>query len=179
MKSYAGILSVVAGFLLFFAVPAVAEKGHEHKPYVGSEAFENMKQLVGLWEATMDMGKGPMKVQASYKLTSGGSAIVETVFEGAPHEMMSVYHDNSNRILTMVHYCAEHNQPRMILKSMKANQLTMELSADSDIDVANEKHIHAATIMFNGKDAMTQEWTKFEKDQKPQVMQIHYKRING
>ncbi len=79
----------------------------------------------------------------------------------------------------MVHYCAEHNQPKLILKSMKDNRLTMELSGDNDIDVANETHIHAATISFNGKDSMTQEWTSFEKGKMQKVVKIDYKRIKG
>ena len=78
-------------FLFGATFSAVADEGH--KPYVGSKAFEQMKQLAGNWEATMDMGKGPQTVKASYKLTSAGSALIETVFEGAPHEMVSVYHD--------------------------------------------------------------------------------------
>ena len=179
MKLNAIIFSIVFSLLLFGAFPAVAEEKHEHQPYVGSEAFESVKQLVGLWEATMDMGKGPMKITASYRLTSGGSAIVETVFEGGPMEMMSVYHDNSNKMLTMVHYCAEHNQPKLILTSMKDNRLTMELSGDNDIDVANETHIHAATISFNGKDGMTQEWTSFEKGKMQKAIKIDYIRIKG
>ena len=44
-------------FLFGATFSAVADEGH--KPYVSSKAFEQMKQLAGKWEATMDMGKGP------------------------------------------------------------------------------------------------------------------------
>ena len=142
-----------AVFLLVFGVASVlAEKqGHEHKPYTGSKAFERMKKLVGSWEGTVVMGeKGTMKSTLTYKLTAADSAIVETVFEGMPHEMTSVYHDDSKRRLTMTHYCAEHNQPKMALTNMVGNKLIMDLSKDSDIDVAKEAHIHSLAILFDG-----------------------------
>ena len=44
---------------------------------------------------------------------------------------------------------------------MENNKLTMDLASDSDVDVANEKHIHATAIQFEGADKMTQTWTSF------------------
>ena len=131
-------------FLFGATFSAVADQGH--KPYVGSKAFERMKQLVGNWEASMQMGQKTMKMKASYKLTSAGSALIETVFEGAPHEMVSVYHDNKNGKLTVTHYWAEHNQPKLVLAAMENNKLTMDLASDSDVDVAKEMHIHSIAI---------------------------------
>ncbi|GJL78660.1 MAG: hypothetical protein NPINA01_16490 [Nitrospinaceae bacterium] len=172
-KVFAGVVA-----LFVFAAPqAMAEEGHQHKPYVGSQAFEQMKGLVGSWEGTMDAGKGPEKVALSYKLTAFDSALVETVFEGTPHEMVSVYHDDSKRKLTMTHYCSEHNQPKLTLTSMKGNQLNLDLSKDSDIDVAKEAHIHAASIQFDGKDKVVQRWTSFEGGKERQVVEIAYKRV--
>ena len=107
------------------------------------------------------MGQKTMKMKVSYKLTSGGSALIETTHEGAPHEMVSVYHDNKNGKLTMTHYCAEHNQPKLVLAAMENNKLTMDLASDSDVDVADEKHINATSIQFEGANKMTQTWTSF------------------
>jgi len=165
---------MVIFLLVFGSVQAVAQ---EHKPYTGSQAFERMKQLVGVWQGTMDMGKGPETITAIYKLTSADSAIVETVFEGKPHEMMSVYHDDSNRLLTMTHYCAEHNQPKLTLTGIEENKLTMDLSKESDIDVARESHIHSAAILFDGNDKMTQQWVSFENGKQKQVVKIAYQRV--
>ena len=50
----------------------------------------------------------------------------------------------------MTHYCMLGNQPKMVLKGMENNQLMFDLSKDADIDVANETHMHAATIKFEG-----------------------------
>ncbi|MGV7220343.1 MAG: hypothetical protein ACQ9MH_02310 [Nitrospinales bacterium] len=169
----AGLIALMA-----FEAPVVFADGGMHKPYKGSEAFERIKQLAGNWQGTIDMGKGPQKIIASYRVTAAGSAIVETVFEGAPHEMVSIYHDNSKGALTMVHYCAEHNQPKFALKNMDAKNVTMELTSDSDIDVAKDKHIHVATIRFDGEGKMTQLWTGFENGKKGHVAKITYTRID-
>lgn len=174
MTTYKLILAAVTSFVLFISIQAGAQ---EPKPYVGSEAFEQMKQLVGSWEGTMDMGKGPQKVMASYKLTSGGSAIVETVFKGAPHEMITVFHDNPKKQLTMTHYCSLGNQPTMSLKSMDKNALVFDLVHDSGIDVAHEKHMHGAAITFEGNDKMTQHWTKFEGGKNQGVVKVGYSRV--
>lgn len=162
-------------FLFGATFSAVADQGH--KPYVGSKAFERMKQLVGNWEASMQMGQKTMKMKASYKLTSGGSALIETTHEGAPHEMVSVYHDNKNGKLTMTHYCAEHNQPKLVLAGMNNNTLTMDLASDSEIDVANEKHIHATAIQFEGADKMTQTWTSFAGGKQDMVVEMTFNRV--
>lgn len=165
-------------FVLIIGGMAFADKGAEHKPYVGSEAFEQMKQLAGNWEASMDMGQGPMTVKASYKLTSGGSALIETVFEGAPHEMVSVYHDNPDKKLTMIHFCAEHNQPRLTMTSMENGKMIMDLTKDSQSEVGQQKHIHNASIHIQGKDSMVQKWTGYEGGKEHHVVEMKFKRIN-
>ena len=72
---------LLAGVIGLLPLVSAQVSAQETDRYVGSEAFERVKQLVGFWEGTIDMGQGPEKITASYKLTSGGSAIVETVFE--------------------------------------------------------------------------------------------------
>ncbi len=176
MKTFIFLIASMVGLMAFGATWTFAE-AEGHKPYKGSEAFERVKQLVGTWQGEIDMGKGPQKVMASYKLTAAGSALVETVFEGAPHEMVSVYHDNKDRKLTMTHYCAEHNQPKLVLAGMDNNKMTMDLSSDNEIDVANEKHIHSASIQFEGHDRMTQLWTSFADGKKAQVIKIAFNRV--
>ena len=76
-------------------------------------ALERFKALAGEWVAAED-GEMTKKgdLVARYAVTAGGSAVVETVFPGSPHEMVTVYHaDGPDLVLT--HYCVEGNQPRM------------------------------------------------------------------
>ena len=170
-------ISVMMLCFLFSGVTFAIADQEQHKPYIGSKAFERMKQLVGNWEGSMDMGKETMKMKASYKLTAAGSALVETFHEGTPHEMVSVWHDNKNKKLTMTHYCAEHNQPKLVFQEMDNNQLTMDLVTDGEIDVANEGHIHSAAILFEGDDRMTHKWTSFKNGKKDMVVKISFNRV--
>ena len=174
MKQSGLILSGLIGIL---ALGLMEVKAQEPKPYVGSEAFEQMKQLVGSWEGTIDMGKGPEKITASYKLTSGGSAIIETVFEGEEHEMVTVYHDDSHKKLNMTHYCMLANQPKMTLKGTEKNALTFNLSEDADIDVAKDTHMNSLVIQWEDNDRMTQRWMQLELGKEKKVVEIAYKRI--
>jgi hypothetical protein len=141
----------------------VAHAGEHHPASTaGSAELERMKQLAGAWEGTSDMGKEGEKVRVEYRLTAGGSAVVETLFPGTAEEMVSVYHDRHGK-LAMTHYCMLRNQPRMTLG--KADAQTMELvfaRKGNDIDPAKEKHMHAVHIAFTDNNHITQKWTMYE-----------------
>src|SRR6266480_4580961 len=110
----------------------VAQAGeYQSTPYTGSAEFERVKQLVGAWEGTSDMGKEGEKVRVEYRLTAGGSALVETLFPGSAEEMVSVYHDRKGK-LAMTHYCMLRNQPRMTLA--KADAQTIEAQGGSGLE---------------------------------------------
>lgn len=175
MKKILFIFTLCFLFAGTLSSSSVADQGH--KPYLGSDAFERMKKLVGSWEAHMQMGQETMKMKASYKLTSGGSVLIETTHEGTPHEMVSVYHDNKKKELVMTHYCAEHNQPKLILTGMDKNNLTMDLSSDSDIDAAKETHIHSVSIQFEGNNKMTHMWTSHKDGKKDMVVKMAFNRL--
>jgi hypothetical protein len=162
MRKLASLLVAMVCFSLAGLVASHAGD-HHSAPYTGSTEFERMKQLVGVWEGRSDMGKEGENVRVSYRLTAGGSALVETLFPGSAEEMVSVYHDRKGK-LAMTHYCMLRNQPRMTLA--KADALTIELvftKKGNDIDPAKEKHMHAVRITFTDNDHITQKWTMFEK----------------
>jgi hypothetical protein len=79
------------------------------QPDVGAMAWEQLKRaLPGSWQ--MEGKSGPFVV--SYKLVSGGSALVESWGAGGPHETVTVFHPDHAELL-LVHYCAQGNQPRL------------------------------------------------------------------
>jgi len=157
-------LVLIAAVCLALGGGLVARAGeHPTAPYTGSKEFERMKQLVGVWEGTSDTGKGGEEVRVEYRLTAGGSALVETLFPGGPEEMVSVYHDRKGK-LAMTHYCMLRNQPRMTLA--RADARTIELvfaRKGNDIDPAKEKHMHGVSFTFTDSDHIVQKWTLFEK----------------
>jgi hypothetical protein len=158
------VLVVLLGLMIS---PLAAHSGEYGKVVVPhSKDFEKMKELVGVWEGKSDMGKGPETIKATYELTSGGNAIVERLFVGKPHEMVTVYHDFGGK-LSMTHYCSLGNQPHMELKNPGENAMVFVLSEKNPNLVSpNETHMHALKISFDSKDNITHSWTLYEKGEK-------------
>ena len=128
----------------------------------GSAELERVKTLAGRWEGTSKMGDGSEEsVQAEYRVTSGGSAVVETLSPGTPHEMVSVYHDEHGKV-AMTHYCMLGNHPELTLTKTSDKELDFSLTEDSDIDSAKEQHMHALTLTQSDADHLSQVWTCYE-----------------
>ena len=153
--------ALVAGVYLLSVGLFLAYAGdHPNLPYSGSKEFERMKALVGVWEGTSKVAKEGEKVRVEYRLSSGGSAIVETLIPGKAEEMVSIYYDNKGR-LTMTHYCALHNQPRMNLEKADSQNLYFMYVDGDNIDPMKDTHMHSLTITFADKDHIIQKWTLF------------------
>ena len=149
---------------LFLAGPLVTRAGeHQPAPYQGSPEFERVKQLVGAWEGTSPMGKAGEKTRVEYRLTSGGSALIESLSPGNEGEMVSVYHDQNGK-LAMTHYCMLRNRPHMTLAKSDAQSLELVFARKgNDINPAKEKHMHAVSFTFTDNDHIVQKWTMFDK----------------
>jgi hypothetical protein len=146
-------------------------------PYSGSKEYERMKQLVGAWEGTSNMGKEGQRVRVEYRLTAGGSAIVETLFPGTPEEMISVYHDKKGK-LSMTHYCMLQNQPHMKVRKAGADALDFVFAKGSGINPKKDAHMHALTISFVDKDHIVQNWTYFEDGKEKGVTRLNLSRVH-
>ena len=147
-------------YLVFLGLFAAYAGEAPNLPYSGSKEFERMKGLVGVWEGTSDMPKEGPKVRVEYRLSSGGSAIVETLFPGTAEEMISVYYDNKGQ-LTMTHYCALRNQPRMKLQTADGQSLHFVFVDGTNMDPMKDAHMHSLSISFVDKNHIIQKWTLF------------------
>ncbi len=159
----------LAGFTLLIlggsalAGPAPATDGV--KP-AASAALERFKALAGEWVAAED---GPMSKKgdlvARYAVTAAGSAVVETLFPGSAHEMVTVFTaDGADVVLT--HYCTEGNQPRMRARDPKGTHFDFAYDGGTGIDAAHDRHMHQATFEFASADELRSEWTELA-DGKP------------
>src|SRR5690349_10162902 len=111
MKTKIGIL-VVMGLMVTGLVYATVD-GKMPEPKPGSPELEQIKALAGTWEGTAETDGKTEPAAIEYKVSSMGTVVVETLFPGTPHEMVSIYHDDENGKLTMTHYCAIGNQPQL------------------------------------------------------------------
>ena len=176
MKKISYILIVLTCLLLVGSFVAYAGEGRG-TPYSGSKGYERMKQLIGVWEGTSNMGEEGQPIRVEYRLTAGGSAIVETLFPGTSEEMVSVYHDNKGK-LSMTHYCMLQNQPHMKLRKAGADTLDFVFAKGSGIDPKKDAHMHALTISFVGKDHIVQNWTSYENGKEKEVTKLNLSRVH-
>jgi hypothetical protein len=169
--------ALVAGVCLLFVGLFQVHAGEAPAfPYSGSKEFERMKALVGAWEGTAKMPKEGEKVRVEYRLSSGGSAVVENLFPGTPHEMISVYYDNQGQ-LTMTHYCALRNQPRMKLEKADAQNLYFMFADGSNMDPMKDAHMHSLTVSFVDKDHIIQKWTLFTEGKETETSVFELTRV--
>jgi hypothetical protein len=162
MKS-PNILAMCLG-LAFALASTTNSRGdhHEMKPYVGSAAFEKMKSLAGTWTGTTLMEGQEVPSTIEYRVTSGGSAIVETIFAGTPKEMITVYHDDDNGELSLTHYCMLKNRPELTLLEMDGDTMKFNLSKACSLHGSNDPHMHSFVLTFDGDDKIVQRWAMWK-----------------
>jgi hypothetical protein len=124
------------------------------------EALGRIKALVGTWDGHVATPDGPPG-SVRYELTGGGHTVVERLFAGSPHEMMTVYHLDGERLLA-THYCAMGNQPVMKLESATATELSFGFVGGTNMDAAKDVHIHSGRLRFGEGGALVSEWDVFE-----------------
>ena len=73
-------------------------------------AFEKIKSLTGDWTGKMS---GGMAATSTFRVTAGGSAVMQMLGEGTDMEMPTLFHMDGERLMA-THYCAAKNQPRMV-----------------------------------------------------------------
>lgn len=176
-------VSILATLLSVVALSTVkadqTASGDEHhmSPVTGSQELEKMKTLSGSWQGTSVMDGEDMPVSVTYKTTSNGSAVVETVFPGTPHEMISVYYDVDGK-LTMTHYCALNNQPEFTLKKSAGNRIDLDFAGGTNLNAGEDGHMHSVSIGFEGSDKIVQEWTYYEEGKEKKVSTFTFTRAD-
>jgi hypothetical protein len=144
--------------LLVLATGAVV--GQDKKAPAGLEQF---KQLAGEWAGKEVKGLNEGKeVRASYKVTAAGSAVVETLFPGSPHEMVTVIHPDGNDLI-LTHYCALGNQPQMKAPGgPEGNKVAFKFVRATNLKSEKDMHMHDVTFTFVDKDTLRSEWTHYK-----------------
>lgn len=128
--------------------------------------LDPLKRLVGEWVQVGEDGKPTDVVMARSRLTAGGSAILEELFPGSDHEMVTLYHLDGDEVV-LTHYCVMGNAPRMKLqKGSTADKWTFVCDGKGSNMKESDPHMHQGTITFLSDDRFQSEWT-MQKDGKP------------
>jgi hypothetical protein len=133
--------------------------GDSEKP----AGFEQIKALSGEWTVThAPEGHGAHEGSVTYKVTAGGSAVLETLFGGSEHEMVTLYYMEGDH-LALTHYCMLQNRPHMRAeKTSTPDTLVFKCPAGEDPKLEAETHMHQVTFTFVDADHLKAEWVLYK-----------------
>jgi hypothetical protein len=171
--------------LAMLLLPAIAIAGHcdDKKASASSETgkscgLDAFKQLAGEWQGKAVHGSGaPEDVRAIYKVTSGGNTVLETIFPGTEHEMISVIHRDGDE-LVLKHYCMLDNQPEMRASNQLGDkQVAFKFARATNLKSEGDMHMHNATFTFVDNDTLKSEWTHYQGGKASGTVAIELKRV--
>jgi hypothetical protein len=118
-------------------------------------SLDKLKALTGTWATEATDKKPTMSI--TFRPTSNGSAVIETMSPGTPMEMINMYTADGDTIL-MTHYCAMGNQPRMKLEPSTDKTMKFTFVDGGNIKTRNDAHMDSVVLTIDG-DKFTEDWT--------------------
>ena len=139
-------------------------------------ALEQFKQLAGEWVGKGKQGDMDHDARIVYKVTSGGSAVVETIDPGGEHEMITMIHPDGDALL-LTHYCMLGNQPQMKATPKEGDKkVAFEFVRATNMKSDKDPHMHSVTYTFVDKDTIKTEWTHYSDGKDAGKMEFELKR---
>lgn len=152
-------IRITALTILAVASAAILIRAEEKQSKIEkSPAYDKMKTLVGSWEGKINEGGKEVTASARVKMMSDNSVVAHWLGEDSPHEMLTMFHMDGKDVMA-THYCAAHNQPRMVLVSGgDPNRLVFKFKDGTNIG-PNDGHMRQVAFVFDGNDHHIEEWT--------------------
>ena len=145
-------------FAILFATSALAQSNAQ-------AAFEKIKSLQGTWSGKAAEGG---VVQVSFRVVSGGSAVMSEIQNGPEENMISVFHLDGDRLL-MTHYCGVGNQPRMVgTMSPDGKTIAFDFLDATNVLSSQPGHMQRLTVSIPDANHHTELWEFLDKDGKRQ-----------
>jgi len=120
-------------------------------------AWKRLETLVGDWEGKMDDGT----VRLSYRLISGGTALLETSNAPDSSDMVTVYHRDGETLL-LTHYCSAGNQSRLRASGLGDGALDFAFVDATNLKSPAEHRMSRLVLTLAAPDRLVQEWTSVE-----------------
>ncbi len=130
----------------------------ESDPALRQPLLAAVAALEGRW--VMEGPEGPAYIE--FAVTSGGSAVRETMFPGTPHEMVNMYTLDGNS-LVMTHFCAAGNQPRMRATALVDGRLEFRSDGVGDLKAPDEMYMGALTLVLVDGEQLEEHWTAYNQ----------------
>lgn len=124
--------------------------------------LDALKSLAGTWTGkAQGEGAAPFDATVEYRVTAQGTAVMETLFAGTPHEMVTVYHLDGND-LVLTHYCAGGNQPTMrAAPSNDPRTMVFEFVRGTNMK-PTDMHMHSAKLVIRDDSNLEAEWVSWK-----------------
>jgi hypothetical protein len=139
MKYAVSLLALLIAGATHAALPKASEA--PESPVV----FEKLKELAGSWRGSVGKEGNPAGID--YRVTAGGSVLMETIFPGTPQEMVSMYYLNRG-VLTLTQYGVTGIQPEMIYdrKHSTSTDWVFKFDGGRGFSMRDDLHIHDGMI---------------------------------
>jgi hypothetical protein len=125
-------------------------------------ALGRFTALAGEWVGKGTHGDVSHDAKITYRVTSGGTAVVETIDPGGMHEMVTVIHPDGDSLL-LTHYCMVGNQPQMKARPKAGDkQVAFEFVRATNMKSDKEMHMRSVTYTFADPDTLKAEWTNWD-----------------
>ena len=124
-----------------------------------ASSLKQLSSLIGAWEGKFADGR-PHSV--SYRMTAGGTVLVETWTLGPGRESLTLYHMDGETLVAD-HYCPQGNQARLQLtKDTGADKLSFAFRDGTNLQVKGKAHQHAFWIKLSGQNSFVRSETYVE-----------------
>jgi len=171
------IRTIVFASAVGLVIGAGAEEKQAAKEVAKHPGFEKIKALAGTWEVTAGPGEhAAHSGTVTYKVTAAGSAVVETLFGGSDHEMVTVYYVEG-KDLAMTHYCMLQNRPQMRAEKLSSpDKIVFKCREGDNRGIEAEDHMHQATFTFVDADHLKSEWILYKQGKADSTHSFELKR---
>ena len=159
------LITLILGCCIVLAAEEAKEESKRESKNEKTEAFEKMKTLIGSWTGTMKEGGKDLPATARFQTISDGSVLAGWLGEGTPYEMVTMFHMDGDTLMA-THYCAAHNQPRLVLvMDGERNRLVFVFKDGTNIK-PEVGHMHQVAFILDGPNHHVEEWTYLKNDKK-------------
>ena len=117
------------------------------------KAFAKLETLSGSWQGKNTNGQ---PVQVSFRVTSGGSAIMSEI--QGEEDMITMIHLDGDRLL-LTHYCGAGNQPRMkATASPDGKTITFDFVDATNLSSPQAGHMQRVIFTIPDGNHHSEEW---------------------
>ncbi len=130
--------------------------------YDAASALEFFKSLSGDWKSVSNGNEhGANYPTSSFEVVAAGSTVIQTVLEGQPNEMASIFHMDGDDLL-LTHYCALENAPVLRFEeSDTPGLLKFVFHGGTNFDPAVDAHFPEGTFVVKDKDTVESTFVVF------------------